>query len=134
MDRSETLDTAKQHVTKEREQQHGRPEDTFELIARLWSEYLDNHVSPTDVAMMMALLKIARQRGNPVHNDNYVDLAGYAACAAELAAPAAQDQQSAPEQPQQGQGPATYNHPSQVVQTAPQQDNRQQQYAPGGFH
>ena len=35
--------------------------------------------------MMMALLKIARIRSGPSMADSYVDLAGYAACAAEVA-------------------------------------------------
>lgn len=37
-----------------------------------------------DVAMMMALLKIARIRTGTATNDSYVDLAGYAACGAEI--------------------------------------------------
>lgn len=37
-----------------------------------------------DVAMMMALLKIARIRTGTATDDSYVDLAGYAACGAEI--------------------------------------------------
>ena len=85
MNRAETLDLAKQAVTVDRQADHGRPEDTFPLIAALWTAYLDEEVTPAMVAMMLALLKVARQRMNPTHEDNYVDLAGYAACAAELA-------------------------------------------------
>jgi len=40
-------------------------------------------LKPHDVALMMALLKIARLKGNPIHGDSWVDLAGYAACGAE---------------------------------------------------
>lgn len=83
--RQETLETALKYVTADRQAEHGSPEHTFALIATLWSAYLDEEVSPHQVAMMMALLKIARQRMNPHHTDNYIDLAGYAACAAELA-------------------------------------------------
>jgi len=39
---------------------------------------------PDDVAIMMALFKIARIAGNAQHEDNYVDLAGYAALAGEI--------------------------------------------------
>ena len=39
--------------------------------------------------MMLALLKIARSKASLTHFDNYVDLAGYAACAAEIASEAA---------------------------------------------
>ena len=39
-----------------------------------------------DVANMMVLLKIARAKENPKHMDNWVDMAGYATCAGEIAA------------------------------------------------
>ena len=66
---------------------HGKPEDTFAKIAALWEAYLGYPVTPHDVAMMMALLKVARARNSELNPclDNYIDMAGYAACAAELA-------------------------------------------------
>lgn len=87
MHRAQVLDTAKGYVTRDRQVDHGPPEDTFGLIAAFWSSYLSYELGAADVAMMLALLKVARQRMNPAHEDNYVDLAGYAACAAELAHP-----------------------------------------------
>ena len=84
MNRAEVLDTAKQYTTKDRKADHGPLENTFTMIADLWSVYLDLEIGAADAAMMLALLKIARQRANPNHSDNYVDLAGYAACAGEL--------------------------------------------------
>lgn len=84
MNRAEILDTAKQYVTQDRQKTHGKPEDTFALIARYWSLHLDSNVTPTDVAAMMALLKLARAKANPGHEDSWIDLAGYAACAGEL--------------------------------------------------
>lgn len=89
--REAVLRTAIKYVTKDRQADHGKPENTFGLIAELWSAYLQAKVEPHDVAMLMALLKIARQQGNPGNIDNYIDLAGYAACAAELADPNAQE-------------------------------------------
>ena len=35
--------------------------------------------------MMMALLKIVRAKADPTGLDSYIDLAGYAACAGEIA-------------------------------------------------
>ena len=32
----------------------------------------------------MELLKVARANENPSHADNYIDIAGYAACAGEI--------------------------------------------------
>nr|DAK94186.1 MAG TPA: hypothetical protein [Caudoviricetes sp.] len=52
----------------------------------LWTAYTGNDISPVDVAQMMILLKVARAKGNPKHQDNWVDMAGYAACAGEIAA------------------------------------------------
>lgn len=88
MKRAEVLDTAKGYVTQDRQATHGAPEDTFPLIAALWTTYLNlGTITPDQVAVMMVLLKVARQRSNPHHPDNYVDGAGYFACAAELALP-----------------------------------------------
>ena len=39
---------------------------------------------PNDVAMMMALLKVARIKSGGGTVDSFVDLAGYAACGGEL--------------------------------------------------
>jgi hypothetical protein len=84
MTRAETLDKAKQCVCGQRENEYGSPEDNFLTIAKLWSAYKDVDFSANDVAMMMALLKIARIRTGTVTEDSFVDLAGYAACGAEI--------------------------------------------------
>ena len=70
---------------------YGGVEDNFERIARLWSGHLVNRygavsflLDPTDVAVMMVLLKIARLANNPAHRDSWVDIAGYAACGGSL--------------------------------------------------
>lgn len=83
--RAQILDTAKQYVTKDRNASHGEPEDTFGVIAGLWSAYLGAEVSPADVCNLMVLLKVARAKANPMHDDSWVDIAGYAACGAEVA-------------------------------------------------
>lgn len=87
MNREETLKAAHMIVCEGREADYGSPEQNFTLIARLWSAYLGYAIGPTDVAVMMALLKIARIRNGKFKEDNFIDLAGYAACAAELATP-----------------------------------------------
>ena len=81
------LDEAKRTITGERQDQYGAPEDSFGLIARYWTIYLGSPVSPRDVAHLMALLKLARAQGQGFRRDNYVDLAGYAAIAADRLAP-----------------------------------------------
>lgn len=73
-------------VCNDREDQYGPPEDSFYRISKLWNAYLgDNLVDEVDVAMMMGLLKVARAKTGRNKADNFVDLAGYAACAGEIA-------------------------------------------------
>lgn len=97
MNRPEILEAARVCVCGERERDYGSPEDNFETIGLLWGVYLRaahpelarvmaiNHITSKDVATMMALLKVARiaTGSSP---DSFVDLAGYAACAGEIAA------------------------------------------------
>ena len=84
MTREETLNKAKDCVCGQREQEYGTPEDNFRSIAGLWTAYMNFEFTPIDVAMMMALLKIARIRTGTATEDSFVDLAGYAACGAEI--------------------------------------------------
>lgn len=84
MKREEILEKAEEIVTGARESTYGSPEDCFSVIAGLWGSYLNTEISTTDVAMLMVLLKVARSRGNKRYADNYIDIAGYAACAGEL--------------------------------------------------
>jgi hypothetical protein len=86
--RKDILETAQQAVMVDRAATHGDLEQTFGLIAALWSGLLEKDVSPAQVALMLSALKIARAWGNPAHEDNWVDLAGYAACGGEMAAEA----------------------------------------------
>ena len=85
MTRKELLEKAMQ-ATAERGQEYGKPQDNFATIASFWSVYLGTPINAHDVAMMMVLFKVARSKANPGHADNLVDIAGYAACAAELGA------------------------------------------------
>ena len=91
MTRRECLKQAMECVLQDRNSQYGEPEDSFGMIAGMWTAYLGVAVDKVDVACMMALLKIARARTNPAHGDSWVDLAGYAACGAELAGTAGEE-------------------------------------------
>ena len=81
-------------VCGDRNAQYGEPEDNFRAIAEFWETYVrERCVTPgasvciqaADVAMMMVLLKVARTIGG-TKADTYIDIAGYAACAAEAEA------------------------------------------------
>lgn len=89
MKRSDILDKAKEIVTKDRNTQYGDPEDNFRIIADLWNAYLGDKLAEVlneyDVAILCALIKMARVRTSPEVEDHWVDLAGYAACGGECA-------------------------------------------------
>lgn len=82
--RASVLDTAKDYVTNDRQSSYGDCEDNFQAIATLWGTYLRTEVAPADVAAMMILLKTARLMTSPGHTDNWIDVAGYAACGGEI--------------------------------------------------
>ena len=90
MTREEILNTAAKCVLGDREQDYGSPENNFRTIANLWTSYLActnnlvGYIKVKDVAAMLALLKIARIASGNVKADNWVDLAGYAACGGEI--------------------------------------------------
>lgn len=90
--RKRVLSEAEKCVCGHREQDYGTPEDSFEMIGKLWTVYLDyaTKIDAHDVAAMMALLKIARISENPQHMDSWCDLAGYASCGGEIAGKEAQ--------------------------------------------
>jgi hypothetical protein len=70
-------------INGERQDHYGAPENSFDLIAKLWSAYMGNPITPKDVAMLMALFKIAREY-NQHKRDNLVDAAGYIGIAGDL--------------------------------------------------
>ena len=83
--RVEILRTAEGYITQDRAAQHGDMEDNFSTIAAYWSEHLEVFITARDVAVMMAMLKLARLKSNPGNEDNWVDACGYLACGGELA-------------------------------------------------
>lgn len=84
LERVAILDVARECVCHNREADYGSPEDSFGMIARLWSAYTGYEFNPADVAVMMVLLKAARIAGGSRSMDNWVDIAGYAACGGEI--------------------------------------------------
>lgn len=70
-------------INGDRQNEYGNPRNMFSKIAQFWSAYLDRDITPEDVAMMMTLLKIARQSYE--HKaDNLIDAAGYIGLGADL--------------------------------------------------
>jgi hypothetical protein len=84
MGRETILNTAKEIVTNDRAKTHGSIERNFEHIAAVWSARLRMSITPHQVAIMLIDLKAARAWNNEEHADNWIDMAGYAACGGEL--------------------------------------------------
>lgn len=90
--RQAVLDAANKAVNGERQLNYGKPESNFERIALLWDAHCRNsgiidkrRFNAHDVAIMLALVKMARLANQPTHLDSWIDIAGYAACGAEVA-------------------------------------------------
>ena len=94
------LDTAAAAVLGDRALNYGSAEDNFGRIAHLMNAYLEVRkgggqfaaervnawaaITPHDVAMLSIMTKIARLANTPAHADSWADIAGYAACGAEI--------------------------------------------------
>lgn len=84
MNRDEILDKAKSIINGERQGTYGEAEDSFTVIANLWSSYLYQAITPADVANMMILMKVARNSSGVYKDDNWIDICGYAALGGEI--------------------------------------------------
>lgn len=71
-------------VVTRRRRNYGDPRDLFERVAVRWSQVLGVKVTPAQVAVLLIDLKVARLAGDPRHLDSVIDVAGYAACLAEV--------------------------------------------------
>lgn len=83
------LDEVKKILNGDRQREYGSPDKSLETIAKLWTTYIhtsldvDLKITPSDVCMMMVLLKVARQ-SNSKDRDSYRDIIGYSAIAGDL--------------------------------------------------
>lgn len=71
-------------VAGDRACQHGSALVTHSNIAALWSAFLGVPITAAQVALMMALLKVARTQTGAFNLDDFVDAAGYCSLAAEM--------------------------------------------------
>jgi len=87
MERGKILDKAKEIINGARQDQYGNPENSFDAIAAFWNAYLKNikgDLNGYDVAMLMALMKVARMLRAFGHEDSAVDACGYIALANDM--------------------------------------------------
>jgi hypothetical protein len=80
----ELLDEAKRLITGDRLKDYGSALVNHTRISSLWSAFLGVTISPREAAIMMSLVKIAREAEGP-KEDSIVDIAGYAAVCADIA-------------------------------------------------
>jgi len=87
--RARVLDEAKRITATDRNSSYGEPEDNFQRIADFWNVFLRGKlkdgakITPGDTAALIIMVKLAREMNAP-KEDNKVDIAGYAACWAEV--------------------------------------------------
>ncbi len=88
--RKQILEAAIKCVCGDRDEQYGKPENSFTVIGNFWNEYLiskgyEADIRAEDVAVMMCLFKIARIITGEQKTDSWIDAAGYLACGGEIA-------------------------------------------------
>ena len=81
----ELLDEAKKLISGDRQEEYGDKLKNHQNIADLWSVFLQKKITAHDVAICMALVKVARLM-NQHKKDSYIDMAAYAAIAGEIEA------------------------------------------------
>lgn len=88
--RGEVLDQAKSLVDGDRNAQYGEPYDDFLKVADALNAYGysgpgGRKIMPRDIPFFQVLVKLSRIVESPTKMDSWIDMAGYAACGAEVA-------------------------------------------------
>ncbi len=68
-------------VINERDSTHGDYRKHFDQVAKLWGAYLQMEITPAQVGVMMALVKLSRDQVGNKHPDHLLDAVGYIALA-----------------------------------------------------
>ena len=72
-------------IIDERARTHGHYDLTMLRTSKLWSDFLEREIDPMDIAICMALVKLARIMETRNEHDNFLDAVAYFAIAGELA-------------------------------------------------
>lgn len=84
------LQRAHDTIHGQRQQDYGDKLQNFAQTAMIWQGILAPKlqvtatITPEDVALLMIALKMSRLSKTPMHEDSWLDIAGYAGCAAIL--------------------------------------------------
>ena len=85
----DVLTVAAELVTGNRRESHGEMYESFSQVAAMWTSFLNGRdltakpLKPHEICDMMELLKMSRSTKGDFNHDDYIDRAGYAACAFE---------------------------------------------------
>jgi len=71
-------------IVSNRRDTYGDPAVSMATIAKRWSITLDQPITPSQVALCLIDLKLARLAHDPQHLDSMIDIAGYAAVLKEV--------------------------------------------------
>lgn len=83
--RTEILGTADKLINGDRNTSYGDAAEDFTRTGKLWAAVLGvEHITPEQVAICMALVKIGRLCHSPDHLDSWVDCCGYLALGGEI--------------------------------------------------
>lgn len=89
--RARVLNTARDLINGDRNNQYGDPRQDFKRTAEIWTSMLAHklkpgeEIEPHEMALMMVGVKVSRAMWSGDKADHYVDIAGYAGCAADCA-------------------------------------------------
>jgi hypothetical protein len=84
MDRKRFLKEVEQTLEGDRQVDYGDASKNFARIARMWEVIFGHQVTLEQVHLAMIAVKMSRLVNSPGHQDSWIDIAGYAALAAEL--------------------------------------------------
>lgn len=93
VNREDILKSALDLTTGDRRKSYGDPYLNHKRIADIWSVILDKEVTPSQVALCMVGVKMARLVETYDHIDSFIDGAAYMAIAAEITEKGVKDEQ-----------------------------------------
>lgn len=83
---SPILALAEKLINEDRQAQYGDARVTHERVAAMWNAIVPQgaRIRPIDAVLMMIAVKLVRASKNPFHDDNWVDIVGYAQIGARM--------------------------------------------------
>jgi hypothetical protein len=84
MNREEILTEALRLTSTDRQKNYGEPLVNHQRIADIWSVLLGVEITPSQVALCMVGVKLARLVETPDHLDSFIDMCAYGAIAGEI--------------------------------------------------